>query len=69
MGCFVGHAGGANKPNGTPQAQGSAANTMIGKIGEAVVDEIKVSIQDQITNQLDPQAQQGNQDGNNNTTN
>ncbi|KAF2300449.1 hypothetical protein GH714_013440 [Hevea brasiliensis] len=59
----TGHAGGAYGPNGTqPQAQGAQNNSIMEKIGEALVNEIKVTIQDEITSeisdQLNPQAQQ-----------
>ncbi|KAJ4833994.1 hypothetical protein Tsubulata_016525 [Turnera subulata] len=60
------HGGVANTPpNGTPQAgNGSTINTVAGKFGQALVNEIKVSVHDavvsEITSQANPQTQQNN---------
>ncbi|KAK0605675.1 hypothetical protein LWI29_029478 [Acer saccharum] len=56
--------GGGNRPNGTANAN------MMGKIGHAVINGIKVNIEEQInsetSNQMDDQtAQNGQQDGRN----
>ncbi|KAJ0020047.1 hypothetical protein Pint_32292 [Pistacia integerrima] len=60
----AGQAGAANKPNGTPQG-GTMSTQMVGKMGQAVINEFKVSIEEQITsevtNQVDEIAQNAQQ--------
>ncbi|KAJ0083438.1 hypothetical protein Patl1_30829 [Pistacia atlantica] len=47
----AGQAGSANKTNGSPQG-GTMSTQMVGKMGQAVINEFKVSIEEQITSQV-----------------